>query len=83
MQLIQVHSKRGERTGGWLTWKIEKKAFSISEGKLDVNFESLKFKVKGVTQDDSLCQNINMNREIRYNKEREELCYHFLAYRVT
>ena len=55
----------------------------MNEGKLDVDFKSLKFKANGATQEDSLCQNINMNREIRYKKYRQEQCGHYLAYKVT
>ena len=74
---------RGERTGGMITREIAKDHYSIQEGKLDVDFEHLKFKVKRVTYEDSLCQNIIMNREIRYKRDRQGQCRHYLAYRVT
>ena len=53
--------------------KVKKDKFAITGGKLDISgFESLKFKKR----EDSLCQNIIMLREMRYNRNRENKCEH-------
>ena len=44
---------------------------------------TLKFARKEVAYEDSLCQNIIMNIEIRYNKDREGHCNHHLAFKVA
>ena len=74
---------REEKRGGWFTWKIANENYSIQEGILDLDFETLKFKVKGVIHEDSLCQNIFMDRKIRYEKDRQGQCKHYLVYRVS
>ena len=66
-------------TDGWKDWKVKKEMNGISEGILGVKgFKSLKFK----RREDSLCQNIIMSREIRYNKNRENNCEHYHTYQV-
>ena len=67
-------------THGWKEWTVKKDSHSIKEGVLDVpTFKSLKFKKRN----NSLCQNIIMSRELRYNKNLQDKCEHFIADQVS
>ena len=71
---------RGVNTGGWEEWKISKdKTFDINPGILSTpGFESLSFDMRN----DSLCQNVLVSREIRYNQSRPNHCSHYVSYKV-
>ena len=66
-------------TEGWQEWKIKKENFDINPGILKTpGFETLIFNERN----DSLCQNVMMSREIRYNQNRPDHCGHYVSYKV-
>jgi hypothetical protein len=70
---------RGMMTAGWQEWKVKKDKFGINAGTLGTpGFDSLKFDGRK----DSLCQNVIMSREIRYNKTSLNSCEHYISYQV-
>ena len=67
-------------TEGWHEWKIKKDPnFDINPGILSTpGFETLMLNERN----DSLCQDLIMSREIRYNQNRPDHCRHYQSFKV-